>query len=280
MVKEQSKNIQALEPFIEDLTEILGATANTYRLQILISLNNSVNDFSELLAITKLSKTALAHHMEKLVAATIVENFSRGKYRLTINGFELLDGIANAFINSNLRKEKEAAKKLELFQKAYSKDTRKDDSINVKFERLLPMRVVSFRVISESPEKDAWKKLRDWAEPKGFLIDFDEYPIYGFNNPNPKPGEKKYGYEFWLKVNSDFKTNEDVITKDIPGYLYVVTTCFNLENIGRDWKNLVEWVKKKGYTIKYDVHCLEKHNPDSSIDNLILDLYLPIEEVK
>lgn len=278
MAKEQSKNIQALEPFIEDITEILGATANTYRLQILINLNRSIQDFSELLSITKLSKTALAHHMEKLVTADLVENISRGKYRLTTNGLELLDGIANSFINSNIKKEREAAKKLEVFQKAYSKDTQKIDVINVKFERLLPMRVVSFHAISESPEKDAWMKLREWAEPKGLLIDFDEHPIFGFNNPNPKPGEKNYGYEFWIKVDSSFKSDKSIIVKDIPEYLYAVSTCFNLENIGRDWKNLVEWAKKKEYKIKYDVNCLEKHNPDSTIDNLILDLYLPIEE--
>ncbi|MFW9921955.1 MAG: effector binding domain-containing protein [Candidatus Thorarchaeota archaeon] len=280
MTKEQSKNIQSLEPYIEDLTEILGATANTYRLQILINLNKSIQDFSELLSITKLSKTALAHHMEKLIAASLIENISRGKYRLTNNGFELLDGIANAFINSNLKKEKETAKKLELFQKAYSKDTQKEDFLSVKFERLLPMRIVSFHAISESPERDAWKKLREWAEPKGFLNDFDEHPIFGFNNPNPKPGEKKYGYEFWLKVSSNFKTSDDILVKDIPEYLYAVTTCFNLENIGRDWKNLVDWVMKKRYTIRYDINCLEKHNPNSTIENLILDLYLPIEEEK
>ena len=41
--------------------------------------------------------------------------------------------------------------------------------LDVRIVKLEPMRVASVRAVSESPEVDAWSKLRSWAEPKGFL---------------------------------------------------------------------------------------------------------------
>ncbi len=43
--------------------------------------------------------------------------------------------------------------------------------MDVRIERLMPLRVASVRVISEAPERDAWEKLRAWAEPRGLLED-------------------------------------------------------------------------------------------------------------
>jgi len=75
--------------------------------------------------------------------------------------------------------------------------------LKVRIEELEPMRVASVKVVSESPENDAWEKLRSWADARGYLGNVAEHPVFGFNNPNPSPDRKEYGYEFWLRVPPD-----------------------------------------------------------------------------
>lgn len=155
--------------------------------------------------------------------------------------------------------------------------------LDVRIIKLDPMAVASVRVVSESPEVDAWSKLRAWAEPKGLLRDDENHPIFGFNNPNPQPESREYGYEFWIKVASDVKSEGEIEVKDYPGGLYAVTTCKLTEdpsgrNILETWKALLEWVKASKYKWR-QVHELEKvHDPMASESDIILDLYLPIEE--
>jgi Methyltransferase domain len=36
--------------------------------------------------------------------------------------------------------------------------------------------------------------------PRGLLKDPEQHPVFGFNNPNPSPDRKQYGYEFWMRV--------------------------------------------------------------------------------
>ena len=55
--------------------------------------------------------------------------------------------------------------------------------LDVRIVRLPPMLVACFRALSESPENEAWNKLRMWADPRGLLDDPERHPVYGFNNP-------------------------------------------------------------------------------------------------
>ena len=120
-------------------------------------------------------------------------------------------------------------------------------------------------------------------KPKGFLQDDENHPIFGFNNPNPQPDSKEYGYELWMKVGSDVESEGTIEVKDYPGGLFAVTTCKLIEdpsgrNILETWKALWEWVKASKYKWR-QVHELEKvHDPMASETDIILDLYLPIEE--
>ena len=68
--------------------------------------------------------------------------------------------------------------------------------LDVRIERLDPMRVAAVRAVGAAPESVAWQKMRAWAEPMGLLDDMEKHPVFGFNNPNPSPGQKEYGYEF------------------------------------------------------------------------------------
>ena len=49
---------------------------------------------------------------------------------------------------------------------------------DVRIVKLEPMRVASVRAISETPERDAWEKVRAWAEPKGMLKDLKKLLKY------------------------------------------------------------------------------------------------------
>jgi len=271
-------DIETTKISLDDLAEVLSAIANKSRLQLIESLLEGPNEFSELKEIVKLSKTALAHHLEKLVSFGILVNTSRGKYKLSEDGKVLFFAIKEAYIKSQVKRKMEAKRKADHYQRLYS--GRRQNELDVQFIRLLPMRVVSFHAVSETPENDAWKKLREWAEPKEYFDDLDKNPIYGFNNPDPSPGKKEYGYEFWLVVDSDF-TSDEVTVKDVPESFNVVTRC-NVEDPARDigeaWKKILQWIKK--HKIKMAGRCgIEKVIvPSHSGEGFILDIYIPVEE--
>ena len=67
--------------------------------------------------------------------------------------------------------------------------------LDVRVEKLPPMRVASLWGFGPQPEDIAWQKLRAWAGPRGLLDKPEEHPIFGFNNPNPSAGSPNYGYE-------------------------------------------------------------------------------------
>ncbi len=154
--------------------------------------------------------------------------------------------------------------------------------LKVEIVRLKPMRVATVGAISETPERDAWEKMRAWAESKGLLDDIQKHPVFGFNNPNPSPDRKEYGYEFWIRVEPEVQPKGEISLKDFPGGLYAVTTC-KLHgdpegNVMQVWKKLLEWVQSSNYKWR-KTHELEKpHHPLAPEEDLVLDLYLPIEE--
>ena len=150
----------------------------------------------------------------------------------------------------------------------------------MRIQRLEPMRVASVRVVSETPERDAWRKLRAWAESKGLLDDPESHPIFGFNNPNPSPERKEYGYELWIRVGPEAQSEGEIEVKDFAGGRYAVTTCklHGEPNVMETWKQLWDWAQRSGYKWR-KTHELEKaQNPRASEEDLILELYLPIED--
>ena len=153
--------------------------------------------------------------------------------------------------------------------------------VDVRIERLEPMRVASFRCFSETPEQDAWAKLSEWADSRGLLVDLDRHPVFGFNNPNPRPRGGKYGYELWIRVDEDTGPEREIELKDFEGGLYAVTTCRLHDDptgtVPEVWNMLWEWVEASQYDWR-PTHELEKaRNPRAPEHEFLLDLYLPIE---
>jgi len=282
-------NVKTRFKFDEDIAIVLGSLANKRRLQLLTLLTKGTRTFKELQKATGLGKTALAHHLAILVKTGVLKHTGRGRYELSRDGAELLNAVGAAYASSRRRRQIEAARRADYIQKTHNKRREKGmKELKVSIVRLEPMRVASARIISETPERDAWEKMRTWAEPKGLLEDIEKHPVFGFNNPNPSPDRKEYGYEFWIRVEPDIEPEGEIEIKEFEGGLYAVTTCKLKEELESEffqkagylesWKKIVDWVKSSEY--KFGKHqALEKaHDPGASEEELVLDLYCPVEE--
>jgi len=263
---------------LDDLAAVLSTYGNVSRLQIVQQLEKAPCEFSDLKEITNLSKTALAHHLEKLMKFGIIAKTSRGKYRLTKDGIEFFSSVKDSYTSSQRRRNFENKKRADQIQRLYN-GTKNSQELVVTFERLMPMRVASFQAKGVSPENAAWKKLRDWAEPRGLFADPIAHPIYGFNNPDPQPGKKEYGYEFWIQVDSSFE-EDGVKLIDVPEEYCIVTRCFvndPMKDIPETWGKLLDLIKARGY--EFAGRCgLEKIISSSHTSNWILDIYIPLKE--
>lgn len=155
------------------------------------------------------------------------------------------------------------------------------NGLTLRIERLPRMRVASVRAVSATPERDAWQKLRAWAEPRGLLHQPRFHPVFGFNNPAPVPGHAAYGYEFWIRVDAHTHTAGDVELKDFAGGLYAVTTCRLVDDpagaLGEVWRRLWEQVQAGPYRWRHTQELERPHNPLAAETDMVFDLYLPIE---
>ncbi|MBU7012639.1 MAG: effector binding domain-containing protein [Theionarchaea archaeon] len=272
----------------QDITLMLRALANKNRLHVVTELLTGSQTFSELQKVTGLGKTALAHHLKLLVEVGVLNHTERGRYNLSRDGKNLVSAVSITYADSKRRREQKAAKRADYIQKIHTKEGLIVKEFTVSIVKLEPMRVASARAISETPEHSAWEKMRAWAEPKGLLQDIEKHPVFGFNNPNPSPGQKEYGYEFWIRVGPDVKPQGEIEIKDVEGGLFAVTTCnlkeeleseyFKKTGCFESWKKMVDWVESSKYTPSNRQWLEKAHDPTASDDELILDLYCPIEE--
>ena len=152
--------------------------------------------------------------------------------------------------------------------------------LKVRIENLPKMWVASVLAYGETPENEAWRRLREWALPRGLLSDVVRHPIFGFNNPNPAPDKKEYGYELWIRVEAAGNAEDPVIYKEFGGGLFAVATCklFGDPDIGGTWRMLWNWAQAGPYRWRRSQELERVINPNATEDELILELYLPIQE--
>ena len=138
------------------------------------------------------------------------------------------------------------------------------------------MRVASVGVTSATPEIDAWRTLKTWAESKGLLRDLDSHPVFGYTSQRPKQNDKEYGYEFWIRIDPETEMGGDMKERAFGGGLYAVTTHQGPPS-PEAWKRLWDWVQSSPYQWR-KTHELERpRNPLAPEQELVFDLYLPIE---
>ncbi len=151
--------------------------------------------------------------------------------------------------------------------------------LEVRIERLRPMRVAWVRSVGTSPEQDAWRLLSAWAGPAGLLTDPVAHPVFGFNNPAAAPGVPEYGYEFWLAVDADVQLPSSIGVKEFEGGLYAITSCQLGPAMPEVWKALLRWVHTSQFRWRRTTHELERLvNPMAAPDTMTVELCLPLEE--
>jgi hypothetical protein len=74
------------------------------------------------------------------------------------------------------------------------------DKLDVRIVHLETMRVASAVGFGANPEEQAWNKILAFAKAKGLPEKPEETRFFGFNNPDPSPGNPNYGYEQWMTV--------------------------------------------------------------------------------
>jgi DNA gyrase inhibitor GyrI len=155
------------------------------------------------------------------------------------------------------------------------------DTPDVRIVELPPMRVASVHGKGTSPELEAWRVLREWAEPRGLLDAGTGARVFGFNNPSPVAGSAEYGYDFWITIGEETVPSEPVRLHAIDGGLYAVLRCQTggnpSETIPRAWQTLVDWQQRSEYA--FGPHqWLEELVELGSIESgdFAIELYLPI----
>jgi DNA gyrase inhibitor GyrI len=141
---------------------------------------------------------------------------------------------------------------------------------------LEPIHVASAHGFGTEPENIAWEKILAFVEEKG-LKDAAGTRYFGFNNPNPSPGSPNYGYEQWVTIAANVEASGDIEIKDFAGGLYAVMRCKGIENIGDIWQQLAAWLEQSSY--RRGTHQWLEEGltpPPMPIDEIILDLYMPI----
>ncbi|MFW9980420.1 MAG: effector binding domain-containing protein [Candidatus Thorarchaeota archaeon] len=262
------------------------AVSHPKRIRILSLLAGESMDFSDLLSNTGIRKTALSNQLARLTEKRLIERVSHGHYALTKDGKHVLKVITDTYKKSRVSREEEKLRILERY--SYRSDETMIKEIQVEIRQLDPMTIASVQAIGKTPEEDAWKKLVAFAEPRGLLKDQKKNPIFGFNNPDPTKGKEEYGYEFWIRIDSDMNLDEGVTKKKFGGGLYAVKRCnltkeatseFTQEHgVSESWFRLHEWLKSSEYK-KGSHQWLEKSvNPNKPDEDLLLDLHMPIEK--
>jgi DNA gyrase inhibitor GyrI len=152
--------------------------------------------------------------------------------------------------------------------------------LDVRIEQLPGMWVASVHGSGETPEKEAWRRLREWATPKGLLSDTDQHPVFGFNNPSPSSETEGYGYELWIRVDAPEDGEQAVSFKQFEGGRFAVTVCslFGEPNIVTTWRMLWEWAQAGPYRWRQSQELEKVLNPNAAEVDMVLELYLPIDE--
>lgn len=107
---------------------MLKSAAHPARLHVLALLMQGSSEFSSLMLYTKLSKTALANHLNRLVTMGLVQRVARGEYALTVDGRELLNAATTVYQNS-MRREEE---RREALRSRYTKSLVEGKTLNRK----------------------------------------------------------------------------------------------------------------------------------------------------
>ncbi|MEE9410121.1 MAG: winged helix-turn-helix domain-containing protein, partial [Candidatus Heimdallarchaeota archaeon] len=128
----QDKLLSSLDGF----SELMNSIGNKKRIYILALLLDSPKLLSVIEERTELGKTALAHHINLLLNASLIKRISRGEYEITADGIQILKDNLDLYLSSGLRSQEKAKQLQERFFTAY---------------KLSSMRTIDEKVVSNKP---------------------------------------------------------------------------------------------------------------------------------
>ncbi len=163
------------------------------------------------------------------------------------------------------------------------------DPSRVSIVELPPFRVASCTGFGQGPEDIAWQGLLDWMRAAGLSPRAGRF--FGFNNPNPMPGNPNYGYEQWLVLEDEkmraLNAGGNVVIKDFAGGLFAVTRHRgSLELLPRTWGSLMLWAESSAYersSRQWMEECLSPlildapANATQSFEDMVFDIYMPVD---
>jgi DNA gyrase inhibitor GyrI len=132
------------------------------------------------------------------------------------------------------------------------------DALDVEVVTLPPMTVAAARAFGPHPEMEAWQTLLSWARLHGLAPELVAHHFYGFNNPDPVPGEPDYGYEQWISVDREAQGDDRVVIRSFPGGRFLATRCDDLRNLGTTWRRLFRWCQRSTFAPEFDRPFLEE----------------------
>ena len=142
--------------------------------------------------------------------------------------------------------------------------------LNIKEIILEDFKCFSYKAFGENPENKAWEVISKWAKENDVL---NCSRIFGFNNPNPIPQNKEYGYEFCLKLNKEINKEIPKVFnhKTIKGGKFI-SVKISFDHMEEGWKLIRSAIKSKKYRYDDSRQWLEEHviNKMGEIDYLIL----------
>lgn len=100
-----------------DLSNIIKSIGHRRRVEILSYLAKDEHEYSWILRMSGISKTALANHLNILIENGLIQRLERGSYRITPDGVAILRAITTAYANSIVRGQNQKRQLLEKYAK-------------------------------------------------------------------------------------------------------------------------------------------------------------------
>ena len=165
----------------------------------------------------------------------------------------------------------------------------------IRIVLLPPCTVAAYQCAGDAPEEAAGEVMNNFIRSTGLYEKKPDARLFGFNNPDPEPGEDQHGYEEWLTIPDDMEVPVPLTKKHFPGGMYAAYTI-NFPDF-HEWNFFKEWIQTNpAYEADYQDParktqggCMEEYLnsvysshmgwPENGIDGQV-DLLLPIKRRK
>jgi DNA-binding transcriptional MerR regulator len=222
------------------------------------------------------------------IIKSFIEKFNLDSTKLALLDDEYLLEIVDSLTVSKIYfKEEKTMDDLNKASEKLSKLTDRD----VRIVYLPPSDVAAYQYEGDEPETHVNQMIDSFVLNSSLTVIKPDVRHYGFNAPNPVDESNHHGYEMWVTIPDGFTVPAPLVKKRFEGGLYAA----HMIPFGSfaEWGWLMEWaMQNKKYEYRGDWNsanqfgCLEEYLnyvnrvnlPDSVIDGLQLDLFVPIKE--